>query len=436
MRPLRGLLLGVLTVVGLAAAEPAPYVDSAAIRERFASITAADMELLRSKRILLASRSFGLNLYKGLGALAKADARYDLLGSYQRFDVAKAGGDLSIIPPDVFTKSRFVHFLATYWPHTKRVEEMDHLLRDAPHRFGKTVDAVVIFYHTAIPAAFPTYSSGMDALHRDFPNVRFIYVTPGFMGPARAADNENSFAFGELARARYRGREPLYDLGKILSDDFRAGHAFCPEYSQDPAGVHPDLPAGEAMMAKGFLLVLRDAFKRDPAPTVDTSATATTGAPPAPIPARSTEHIAADHPDAKAVRALLDANDLKQKQVDAISVVRGGRIVGLYLQEAGVREITADIGQLTALEVLHVYADRSLPLPRLQRIAPELGKCRKLTDLLLTGNDLGQLPDALSQLTALRTLSVADNQIAAPSPGITAWLQRFDPTGLARQRAQ
>ena len=439
---LAALLLLICTTLhaATATADPAPFIDSAAIKQRFSEISAQDMQALRSKRILFASRSFGLNLHNGLTALAKADAKYDLLSSYQRYDLAKAGGDLSIIPADAFSSKHFVHFLATYWPHTKRVEEMDRLLRDAPQQFGKTVDAVVIFYHTALPGAFPTYATKMDALHRDFPNIRFIYVTAGFMGPAHAADNENAHQFSELVRARYRGREPVYDLGAILSDDFRVGHVYCPEYSKDPADVHPNLPAGEAMMAKGFLLVLRDAFKRPATPadlpplTAAGAGGATAGAggttaAPAPV-----EHLPATHPDAKAVRRLLDANGLTQKQVDAISVVKNGRIVALYLQEAGVRELTADIGVLDQLETLHVYADRNLPLAHLEKISPAIAKCSKLSELLLTANDLQRLPDEITKLQALRTLSIADNALGPQSATVTAWLKKFDAKGAAQQR--
>jgi len=114
----------------------APYVDSKAIRERFDQVTAADMEMLRGKKILLVSRSFGLNLFKGLTALAREDKKCDLLSSYQRFDVFKAGGDVGIIPADALQKTNFIHFLGTYWPHTKRLEEMNRLLQDPPQGDG------------------------------------------------------------------------------------------------------------------------------------------------------------------------------------------------------------------------------------------------------------------------------------------------------------
>lgn len=163
----------------------APYVDSKAIRERFDQVTEADMEMLRGKKILLVSRSFGLNLFKGLTALAREDKKYDILSSYQRFDVVKAGGDVGVIPADALQKTHFVHFLGTYWPHTKRLEEMNRLLLDPPHEFGKSVDAVVVFYHTAAPELIEPYAAQMEAWRSDFPNARFIYVTSGFMGTPR-----------------------------------------------------------------------------------------------------------------------------------------------------------------------------------------------------------------------------------------------------------
>jgi hypothetical protein len=260
------LLLLSIEAESLPAAErpsaPSSFVDSQAVKTRFADITESDMELLRGKKILFASRSFGLNMCNGLRALARQDAKYEFLSSYQRFDVFKAGGDVSVIPADAFDRANFVHFLATYWPHTKRVDEMDRLMREAPHHFGKKVDVVIIYFHTALPGAFDHYAAKMDSLRADFPQVHFIYVTAGFMAASRAKDNENAHAFSEKVRARYKGKVPVYDLGAILSDDFRSGHAFCPEYSKDPVGVHPNLDAGQTMMAKAFLLILHDIFQR------------------------------------------------------------------------------------------------------------------------------------------------------------------------------
>lgn len=417
------ILFLLMTIAG---AGEAPFIDAKAVRERFATITAKDMETLRSKRILFASRSFGLNTRAGLVSLARQDKTYEMLGAYQRYDVFKAGGDLSIIPKDAFASSNFVHFMATYWPHTKRCEEMDRLLRAEPWRFGAVVDVVAIWFHTATPALTDTYLSTMDRLRSDFPRIRFIYVTAGFMGPSKAKDNEAAHAFSEQVRQRCRGKVPLYDMGAILSDDFRAGHAYCPEYSADPADVHPDQQAGQEALAKGFLLVLRDALAwHDGGKAVGGG---TGGA------AGQAETLPATHPDAKAVRAILDANGLTAKQVDGVAVVRRGRVVELYLQEGGVTTIPAEIGTLTNLERLHVYGDRNLPHPLLGSISPAIGKCTRLEDLLLNGNDLTSLPAEITRLTRLKTLSLADNRLADLPPALAAWAKHFDAKGLAQQQ--
>lgn len=406
---------------------PAPHVDSRAIKERFDAITEADMETLRGKKIVLVSRSFGLNLFKGLSFLAREDKKYDLLSSYERFDVFKAGGNVGIIPADALQKKNFVHFLGTYWPHTKRLEELNSLLGSPPHEFGKSVDAVIVFYHTATPALYEPYTAQMEAWRAAFPNARFIYVTSGFMGPKYTKENEASFAFGEKIRGELKGKVPIYDMGAILSDDFRVGHVYCPEYSKDPAEVHPNDPAGEKMLAKGFLLVLKEAFAFSPLPIAGGAAKS--------APVKTTaETLSATHPDAQAVRAILDANGLKDKAVEGVSVVKDGRVVELFLQEGGVSEIPDAIGTLTALRKLHVYGDRTLTLPLLKTVSPAIGKCTAIEELLLNQNDLATLPAEIAALQKIRNLSLADNRLQNLPPAVTAWAQKFDPKGLADQK--
>ncbi len=416
--------------------KPVPgYVDSAAIKARFKDVTAEDMEMLRGKKILFASRSFGLNLGNGLRALAREDKKYEFLSSYQRYDVFKAGGDVSIIPADAFKDKKFVHFLATYWPHTKRVEEVDQLLRAEPHEFGKQVDVVIIFFHIGLPQHFEQYSQKMDAWRRDFPDVKFIYVTAGFLALNQEKYNQQAHAWSELVRQKYKGKVPLYDLGKILSDDFRVGLGFCPEYSRDPAGVHPNLPAGETMMAKGFLLVLKEAFAAKAADDAkpDAAGQAEDAAADADKPAAAAEKLAADHPDYKAVRAILDANGLKDKAVEGVAVAEGGRVTKLYLQEGGTRELPAEIGALSELRVLHVYGDRNLDHPLLEKIDPAIGRCTKLEELLLNSNNLSTLPTEITALVNLKSLSLADNRLRNLPPAVKAWAEKFDARGLAQQ---
>jgi len=430
---LRSFAVALISVIPLASltarGQDAPYVDSKITKDRFSEVTAEDMEMLRGKKILFASRSFGLNIWGGLKALALKDKKYEFIASYERFDVFRAGGDVSIIPADEFTKINFVHMLATYWPHTKRMEEVDELMRKPPHDFGKQVDVVIVEFHTALPQNFEQYSEKMDAMRRDFPNVRFIYMTSGFMGPERAKDNENAHAWSEKVRERYQGKQPLYDMGKLLSDDFRVGHTYAPEYSKDPAGVHPNSPEGTAMMAKGFLLILRDTFHWKPVAGVEAPAAGATTRPAA----SNVETLPATHPDFKAVQAILNANGLTKKKVESVAVVENGRVVKLYLQEGGIKTLPAEIGTLTELRLLHLYGDRNLKLPLLTQISPAIGKCTKLEELLLNSNDLTTLPSEIASLKSLKELSLADNKLTNLPPGVKAWAEKFDAKGLAMQ---
>lgn len=146
------------------------------------------------------------------------------------------------------------------------------------------------------------------------------------------------------------------------------------------------------------------------------------------------ETLSADHPDARAVRAILDANGLRRKTVEGVAVVEGGRIVELYLQECGIRELTDDIGRLSRLRRLHLYGDRSLGLPLLEQIGPGIGRCSELEELLLNNNALTSLPETVVELRKIKRLSIADNRISHLPPPVRAWVERLDPRGLASQR--
>ncbi len=403
------------------------YVDSKAIKERFDQIPPANFDLLREKKILFTSRSFGLNMVKGLRALAKKDPNYDLVSSYELYNVFKQGGDLGIIPADAFEKTKVVHVLIAAWPPTERLTEIDQLLNEAPHEFGKTVDFVFTDYSTVRAEDAEPYLNAMAGWQAKFPNAKFIYTTGGMKGPKHAEKNEEAHAFGEKIRETIKGKAPLYDMEAILSGDWKNGNLVLPEYSKDPSEVHPNTPIGEEALAKGFLLVLNEALTSTPQ-IKPTSAAATSA-----IPNVATA-LPANHPEAKAVRAILDANNLKAKTVEGVSVVENGRIVELFFQETGITNLTDEIGELTALRKLHLYGDRDLGEPLLQTISPAIGKCTAIEELLLNQNELTNLPVEIANLQNLRLLSIADNHLTNLPPSVTAWAEKNDPKGLADQK--
>ena len=404
----------------------APYVNSQAIKERFSQLSAKDMAVLRSKKILFASRSFGLNLNGGLKQLEQQDKKYAFLDSYQRFDVFKAGGDVSIIPADIFSSKNYVHFLATYWPHNKRIDEVETLLGKEPHQFGKQADFVIIYFHTAKASVFDIYAAKMDAMREAYPNTNFIYVCAGYMAKEKAKDNDQSKLFNEKMIARYKGKVPLYDLGAILSDDHRDGNWYCPEYSKDPAGVHPNLEAGQTMMAKGFLLILHEALNSD-------GASASASLSKKYVVNEQAETLKVTHPEYIAVRNLLDANGLTDKKVESVAVVEDDHVVALYLQEGGVHTITDDIGKLRHLKLMHLYGDRNLEHALLKEISPAIGKCTRLEELLLNHNELRSLPKEITKLKKLTALSLADNRLNNLPKSVQRWAEKFDAKGMRQQ---
>lgn len=409
-------------------ATAAPFIDARAVKERWADVTPADMDLLRSTPVLVGSKSIGLNLVRGLTIVGKDDPAFNIVGNFSRFDVEKNGG-LPAIPVDAFASTRFVHFLATRHPYIKRMEELDQLLRTPPWNFGDQMRVATIIYAEVDPATFPAYRNIVAGLRRDYPRVRFLHSTTSvFSASTTLAESrrEKMREFNKLLRAEYKGREPLYDLEAILSDDFRDGVAMCPEYTQDPTGVHPNLAPGMRVMGRGYILALRDTLRWSGA-----------AAPGAAIPdtpaAQAAETLPPDHPEYRAVRAILDRNGLRAATVEGRIQVRDGHVVGLFLQEAGVTVIPDGIGKLPKLERLACYGDRALDNPYLRSVSPEIGKCSELRELLLNHNDLDTLPREITALSKLETLSLADNPLRALPADVAAWAARLDPKGLSRQ---
>ncbi|WP_269543193.1 hypothetical protein [Cerasicoccus fimbriatus] len=396
-------------------AEP-PIINAAYVDEHFDSLTDAELDQMRELKIILASRSFGLNLKDGLNALKKEDPRYDIMDGYQLWNVFRAAGDPTIIPPDAFDEHRFVHFLATPHPQTKRIGQFEQVLREPPHEFAKKADVAVLFYAQAKGDPFQQYADFVDGLARDYPDLTVIYVTSGFMGPSKAEGNAQAAEFNEKVRQRYGGKAVIYDLGALLSADHRDGNFIAPEHTNDPADVHPNSYAGELIMGKGFLLALRESLKYGNATDMDTIS----------AQKKSVETLPASHPEMQAVRRILDANGLTQKRVEDATYVTNGHITQLYLQEDGVVEITDDIGQLTRLEVLHCYGDPQQGYPLLKKISPKIGQCQQLRELVLTDNELQNLPDSLMSVP-VKQLSVGGNPLSQISPEMRAWIIAHDP---------
>jgi len=243
-------------------ANDAPRVGGWEADTLFPSITADDMAVIRSRKILLASRSFGQNLRAGMVQLENQDAMYHLnyTGGFQ---VISEGIDA--VPDDIFQTYDFVQYYCTYWPHTARVTEFDSIVRT---KFHDDIDAAIIFFHYTTMATWDTYTTVMDSLRLDYPDIQFIYVTGGCSPVADDANNAASREFSNAILSEYLGDVPIYDMNSILSTHLDGSPCvndegvpyMCAEFSNDPAGVHPNTDAGEQRMARGMLVLLKQMF--------------------------------------------------------------------------------------------------------------------------------------------------------------------------------
>ncbi|MBN2581870.1 MAG: hypothetical protein JXL80_02305 [Planctomycetes bacterium] len=244
-----------LLITAAVAMAQAPYVGANEADNEFANITAADMDIIRTKKVLFASRSWGLNTGNGLTSLANQNPMYRL---NRIWGINVMYGE--DIPVDVYETYDVVNFLATYWPWTARVDELDNYIRT---RYHDDIDAAIIFYHLAAPSLYDYYTQKMDALRRDFPHIKFIYVTSGVSTLADDPSNPPSCQFGQMILDNYRGVVPIYDIKDIVSthaDGTSAGCRMCPEFNTSGDNIHPNLMFAQERLGKAFLLMLYKLF--------------------------------------------------------------------------------------------------------------------------------------------------------------------------------
>ncbi|MBD3240474.1 MAG: hypothetical protein GF331_07800 [Chitinivibrionales bacterium] len=110
-------------------------------------------------------------------------------------------------------------------------------------------------------------------------------------------------------------------------------------------------------------------------------------------PADTTYMYAAD---TQIVRIILDTNGLTDVPVDSVAASSDGRVTSLKVDNLGLRVVPAAIGRLDALEALYLH-----------------------------DNLLVALPDSITGLLQLSTLTVNRNRLCDPSPAVRAWLDEY-----------
>lgn len=119
-----------------------------------------------------------------------------------------------------------------------------------------------------------------------------------------------------------------------------------------------------------------------------------------------------DYSDTVALRAILDANSLTNISAGSPSILvmmldpnNNHRIEELNLVNKGISVIPAQIGALTAMDILRLDSNAISVLPA------EIARCTSLVLLRLSNNQLSTLPSGISSLHNLKTLVLSHNAI-------------------------
>jgi len=293
---LASLLLAVLApqarAADSAATKPAanvPYVGAYSVDHEFQYVTDEIMEIIRSKKILFGSRSWGLNIGNTMGS---KDKKYKLV--WEPYGNPQVDANHMTLKPEVFDKPKIVHYVMA--PVPKRWAFLDDFLRKDPWKFGDKVDGAFQFLYCGPgkeAEQFATeYFPMLDKLVADFPNVKFAIATHhvsgdgnDMKGVAKDANSAWNIAGEEYTQAvikRYYGKLPILDLRDIVSThpdgtsctftvNGKTYHKMCPEYII-PNGdqIHANSALGRERLGKGYILLLAKMFAADKLPPLNT----------------------------------------------------------------------------------------------------------------------------------------------------------------------
>jgi len=264
------------------------YVGAYSVDHEFEFVTEECMRIIRSKKILFGSRSWGLGLGSIMGS---KDKKYELV--WESHASERVNDKQRVLKPDAFDQPKIVHYI--FDPVSKRWAFLDDFLRKDPWKFGDKIDGC--FQSLYCGARKEAQQIGdeffpmLDKLIRDFPNITFAILThpvsgdgPDMKGINRDAASAWNIGGGEYSDAvvrRYYGKIPILDIRDIVSThangkpctfehNGKTYRKLCQEYNINKDLIHPNSPEARQRMGKGFLLLLAKMFCADKLPLLDT----------------------------------------------------------------------------------------------------------------------------------------------------------------------
>jgi len=271
-----------------AAAKAPVYVGAYSVDHEFKFVTEECMEIIRGKKILFGSRSWGL----GLGTImSRKDKKYEVVWESHRSE--RVTDKDRVLKPEAFDQPKIVHYL--FGPVPRRWAFMDDFLRKAPWKFGGKIDGCFQSLYCGpereAKQMADEYFPMLDKLVKDFPNVRFAMLThpvsadgtdrKGKRREAASAWNIGGGDYSDKVVRRYYGKVPILDMRDIVSThpdgkpctfehNGKTYRKLCPEYTVNKDLIHPSSPEARERMGKGFILLLAKMFCADKLPPMET----------------------------------------------------------------------------------------------------------------------------------------------------------------------
>lgn len=265
-----------------------PYVGAYSVDHEFEFVTEECMQVLRGKRILFGSRSWGL----GLGAImGSKNKKYEVI--WESHSSERVNDKERVLKPDAFDQPKIVHYVFDMVP--KRWAFMEDFLRNDPWKFGGKIDGAFQSLYCGqqkeAQQMADEYFPMLDKLIEDFPHVKFAILThpvsgdgpdrKGINKDAASAWNIGGGVYSDEVVKRYYGKIPILDIRDIVSthpdgkpctfeSNGRTYRKLCPEYNTNQDLIHPNSPEARERMGKGFILLLTKMFCADKFPPLDT----------------------------------------------------------------------------------------------------------------------------------------------------------------------
>jgi len=262
------------------------YVGAWSVDHEWSIVTPECLKIIASKRILYGSRSWGLTI----GGYVSRNAKPITWEGNKRIsekDMVTPDKKDFVIGPDAFKEPKIINFI--FDPGPTRFTYFDDFLRKEPWKFGTKIDgALQTLYYIADKKNFEeSYFPILDALVKDFPNVKFAVCThdisasgkdlSGKEQPEASAWNIRGGDYSDAVVRKYYGKLPIFDIRDIVSTradgtvasfvhDGKTYRKLVREYNKSGDLIHANSDEGSARLGKGFLILLTKMFCADKIP--------------------------------------------------------------------------------------------------------------------------------------------------------------------------